>query len=291
MGVLVAVRDAVARFVGEGVRVKRSVGVGVSVGWGAVGVSERCKEGVRVNDRVAVGVPLARGLRVGVAVRVGRGERVGDSRGGVKPNVAVDVGRPVRVVVGVRTVVGVRENVGEEVGVRGSGGVRVGVKVGVGVGGLPTETSILAGAPRFPARSRSCTVTIVSPCGNPFTALIERQNCTSRGSPEINRGAPKGSTVHALPRVSLTLKPQLRALTVATISGRSSKLAGDSPGTPPSGQSPRIPLPRGRDTSTCRSGRAEVSSGNPAPTSRPTAVSLLPGAASTTRMNPEPPPL
>jgi len=246
VGVAVAVRT-VRVGVGVRVRVADCSGACVSVGVDGVYVLEdvrvavaatviwfvadvvgvAVRNGDEVAVRVRVAVKLRAGVRVDVAVSVGSAVDVGLSVGpGVKPWVGVEVGRTVRVIVDVSAMVGVRVGLAETVAVGGAGRVWVRVADGSGVGGFPIRTIILAGAPRLPCRSRICTVTMVSPCGNALVAFMTRQNCTRRKSVETKLGAPNASTVHALPRVSLKLKPQLSALRVLTISGWSSKVAG-----------------------------------------------------------------
>lgn len=160
----------------------------------------------------------------------------------------------------------------------------------------PTLITICAGAPAFPAWSRKRAVTNVSPDGNSMKRVMKPQNCKVLGC-LAKPSSPLGNMMHASSRLRATgmslplRKRHDRSLTAATTAGVSSKLGGSTAGTPPAidpdrSQTALLPFPRGRDTSTCKSGN-EVAL--PANAERPTGEPEGPGAPSTTSEKPVPP--
>jgi len=166
--------------------------------------------------------------------------------------------------------------------------VAVAVAVALGTGWFPVRMVICDTAPKFPSRSRSCTVSLVSPWGKLLSAFITWQNCTTCGPEERKAGEPKPSTVHACAGLVVTSKPQAKSLSAFEIACVTLKSGGLIPGTPPPSHTPTPPFPSGREDSIWRSGRALGSFVCQLKTTVPTGAPLSPATASITNWNPEP---
>lgn len=201
-GPMAGVGVGVGVTVGVAVLVAVRVGVGVTVG---VGVRVGDAVLVRVAVRVAVNVCVAVGPTV-VGVAVGPGiVAVGVTN---RVLLAVAVGCRVGVADDVRVDVGALVGVCVRVAVRvGRGTVVVGVGVAVNDGGIwsCTRKIMLATAPTLPARSRSCTVSRLSPLGKRKLFGTWRQNC-DRLLAAAQAVAPKLSCVHAPRQLIATSK-------------------------------------------------------------------------------------
>ncbi len=158
-----------------------------------------------------------------------------------------------------------------------------------------TRIMICAAAPAFPAWSRKRAVTSVSPAGNSMKRVTKPQNSkvlaglTKCISPLANM-TQASSRLRATGMSLPSRKRHARSLTAAMTAGVSLKLGGSMAGTPPAidperSQTAALPFPRGRDTSTCRSG-SEVAL--PSNAERPTAEPDGPGRPSTTSEKPAP---
>ena len=240
--------------------------------------------GVGVRGNVPVGVTVGLIAKVTLGVMVGEpgvvnlGAEVAVGWGTVGVRDGEDVGVAVRVTVAVA----VRVAVGELVT------VGLAVPVALGTGWFPIWMVICDTAPKFPSRSRSCTVSLVSPGGKLLSAFITWQNCTTCGPEERKAGEPKPSTVHACVGLVLKTKPQAKSLSAFDIACVILKSGGLSPGMPPPSHTPAPPSPSGREVSICRSGRALGSLICQLKTTVPTGAPLFPATASITSWNPEP---
>lgn len=211
------VRDGVELSVnsGEGVEVAEANEVALG---DQVGVGDTAAEG-----DVAVGLGRI-GVIVGLRVAVGTGplavgDGVEDALGGSVP-VALAVGARVRVAV--RLAVGVKDGL-----TRAVVAVAVTVRVAVAVGSNgpgPTRKRICTKGPKFPARSRTATVTNVSPSAKISCRVTCKQNCTCVAS-LINAGRPKRSLVQANAGAVATAKLQERSL-IASLIRRSGRKSG-----------------------------------------------------------------
>lgn len=189
-----------------------------------------------------------------------------------------------------RVGVGVAERAG--VAVLGRVDVRVAVgtavDVGVAVGGRPICTIISVRAPTSPARSRTCTATVVRPSGKAILPSIDRQYWTT-GPPLVTKlCVPKASIVHAVAGLPLGRKAQERSLRALEMGRVKEKSRGWMPGTPPTEHTAGSPLPRSCETWICKSGRRSGSDGFEFRTEVPGRCPESPGTASTTIRNPSP---
>lgn len=237
--------------VGETVRVIVRVGEAVGSTLGSARVAEG--EGVaRVKVRVGAGVDTE-GVRVAVGLNCGVLEAVGDRVNGA---VQVRVGLALADRVGLALGVGVR--VGES---RAPVDVALGVAVAVGPKGPgPTRKRICASGPKLPARSRTLTLTRVSPSGKISCRVTCTQNCTCAES-VTNAGLPKRSLVHANAGAVATTKLQARSLIASVTERVNGKSGRVTPGTPPS-QTVGLPSPNGWLATIHRSGRTVGSRGS-----------------------------
>lgn len=136
--------------------------------------------------------------------------------------------------------------------------------------------------PRLLPTSRTWRVSTVRPSGNIFSAGTSRQNCTTPADCETKAGLPKASTVQARRELVITWNPQLKAFSASATACDGPKSGGSNPEIPCWEQVLGFPLPRLREASICKSGRADGSLDTELKTCVPTGNESVPGSASIT---------